>query len=98
VRIQTALDYKRAAPGIYNIPRTLHDLTPDLRRITQPVLVIWGARDQTINPVSFPGLVENLPHAHGEIMPVCGHVPHQCHAREFNEKVLEFLGSLPRIL
>lgn len=94
VRIQTALDYKRAAPGIYNIPRTLHDLTPDLPRIHQPTLVIWGARDQTINPNTFPKLVEHLPNARSERMPICGHVPHQCHANEFNKKVFDFLNSL----
>ena len=94
VRFQTALDYKRAAPGIYNIPRTLHDLTPDLPRINQPTLVIWGARDQTIDPKTFPVLVMKLPNAHGEVMPICGHVPHQCHAMDFNKKVLDFLNSL----
>lgn len=94
VRIQTALDYKRAAPGIYNIPRTLRDLTPGLGRITQPAQVIWGAHDQTIDPKTFPALVKRLPNARSEIMPVCGHVPHQCHAGEFNQKVFEFLNSL----
>lgn len=94
VRIQTALDFKRAAPGIYNIPRTLHDLTPDLPRIQQPTLVIWGVRDQTINPKTFPKLVEKLPNARGEAMPVCGHVPHQCHATDFNNKIIDFLNTL----
>ncbi len=94
VRIQTALDYKRAAPGIYNIPRTLHDLTPDLPRINKPTLVIWGARDQTINPKTFPALIEKLPNARGEVMPICGHVPHQCHAPEFNKKIFRFLDLL----
>ena len=96
VRIQTALDYKRAAPGIYNIPRTLHDLTPGLSRITQPTLVLWGARDQTIDPKTFTGLVNKLPNARREIMPVCGHVPHQCHAEEFNHKVFAFLDSFEK--
>ena len=81
-------------PAIYNIPRTLHDLTPDLTRVTQPTLVIWGARDQTINPKTFPSLVERLPNALSEVLPVCGHVPHQCHATEFNKRVFGFLGSL----
>lgn len=94
VRIQTALDYKRAAPGIYNIPRTLRDLVPNLPRIKQPTLVIWGARDQTIDPKTFLELVEKLPNVHSEIMPVCGHVPHQCHATDFNKKVLDFLSAL----
>jgi pimeloyl-ACP methyl ester carboxylesterase len=96
VRIQTALDYKRAAPGIYNIPRTLHDLTPDLQRVNKPTLVIWGARDQTINPKTFPSLVEKLPNAHGEALPICGHVPHQCHAHDFNKKVFEFIESIKK--
>lgn len=94
VRIQTALDYKRAAPGVYNIPRTLRELTPNLPRIKQPTLVIWGARDQTINPKTFPALVEKLPNARGELMPICGHVPHQCHAQDFNKKIFDFLNSL----
>ena len=94
VRLQTALDYKRAAPGIYNLPRTLRELTPGLPRIKQPTLVIWGARDQTINPKTFPSLVEMLPNARGEVMPICGHVPHQCHAKEFNKRVFDFLNSL----
>jgi len=94
VRIQTALDYKRAAPGIYNIIRTLRELDPNLSNINQPTLVIWGARDQTIDPKTFPLLVEKLPNARAEIMPVCGHIPHQCHAKEFNKKVFDFLDTL----
>ena len=94
IRLQTALDYKRAAPGVYNIPRTLRELSPSLPHIKQPTLVIWGARDQTINPKTFPSLVEALPNARSEVMPVCGHVPHQCHAKEFNKKVFDFLNSL----
>jgi pimeloyl-ACP methyl ester carboxylesterase len=94
VRIQTALDYKRAAPGIYNIPRTLRDLAPSLGRVTHPSLVIWGARDQTIDPKTFTALVEKLPNARSEIMPICGHVPHQCHSVEFNNKVFDFLSSV----
>ncbi|MFH2101932.1 MAG: alpha/beta hydrolase [Chloroflexota bacterium] len=94
IRIQTALDYKRAASGIYNIPRTLHDLTPDLARLALPALVIWGAHDQTLDPHTFARLVESLPEARGVEIPVCGHVAHQCHPAEFNRLVLEFLGEL----
>jgi pimeloyl-ACP methyl ester carboxylesterase len=91
VRIQTTLDYKRAAPGIYNIPRTMRDLTADLPLVTAPTLVIWGARDHTLARSSFPELVRHLPNAVGkEILP-CGHVPHQCHADQFNRLVMEFL-------
>lgn len=94
VRLQTALDYKRAAAGIYNLPRTLHDLTGELPRLKQPTLVVWGARDQTLAPASFPQLVEMLPDARGVEIPTCGHVPHQCHPEGFNRRVLEFLAGL----
>ncbi|PIZ26014.1 MAG: hypothetical protein COY47_02795, partial [Chloroflexi bacterium CG_4_10_14_0_8_um_filter_57_5] len=89
-----ALDYKRADPGIYNIPRTMRDLTSDLPRVSAPTLVIWGARDQTLAPASFPELVRLLPNARGETLVSCGHVPHQCHAAQFNCLVMDFLADL----
>ncbi len=94
VRIQTTLDYKRAAPGIYNIPRTMRDLTADLPRVTAPTLVLWGARDHTLARSSFPELVRLLPDAVGEEITPCGHVPHQCHAERFNPLVMDFLAKL----
>jgi 2-hydroxy-6-oxonona-2,4-dienedioate hydrolase len=94
VRIQTALDYKRADPGIYNVPRTMRDLTSELSRVSAPTLVIWGARDQTLAPASFPELVRRLPNARGETLIPCGHVPHQCHADKFNRLVMDFLADL----
>ena len=93
VRVQTALDYKRAAPGIYNIPRTLRNLTPDLERVQVPALVIWGAHDKTLAPASFQELVEALPNARGKAILPCGHVVHQCHTEDFNREVLDFLST-----
>lgn len=95
IRYQTALDYKRAASGIYNIPRTLPTLNFDLSRITQPTLLLWGGRDQTLSPNSFPQLAKMLPNVKGtHTFPVCGHVPHQCHPGDFNPHVMKFLQSL----
>lgn len=95
IRYQTALDYKRAASGIYNIPRTLPTLNFDLSRITQPTLLLWGGRDQTLSPNSFPQLAKMLPNLKGtHTFPVCGHVPHQCHPGDFNPHVMKFLQSL----
>jgi pimeloyl-ACP methyl ester carboxylesterase len=94
VRQQTALDYMRAASGIYNIPRTLPKIAPDLSRLIHPVLVLWGKRDQTLDPKSFSQLVDALPNAHGESLAACGHVPHQCHPSVFNHKVMEFLRTI----
>jgi pimeloyl-ACP methyl ester carboxylesterase len=94
VRQQTALDYKRSAPGIYNIPRTLPDWPPDFSRVTHPTLVAWGAKDQTLDTASFSQLVEVLPNARGEALSLCGHVPHQCHASSFNQRILAFLETI----
>jgi pimeloyl-ACP methyl ester carboxylesterase len=95
IRYQTALDFARASSGIYNIPYTLPDLTSNLPRIYQPTLLIWGRRDQTLAPDSFPRMGKLLPNILStHIMPVCGHVPHQCHPDGFNPQVMRFLAGL----
>ena len=90
VRIQTAHDYKRAAPGIYNIPRSMVELK-ELSRINNPIMIIWGEQDRTLDPSSFAELVSVLPNAISSPMPTCGHVPHQCDSEAFNKLVVEFL-------
>ncbi|MBE0669117.1 MAG: alpha/beta hydrolase [Anaerolineales bacterium] len=95
IRYQTALDYKRASSGIYNIPRTLPSMDLDLSRVHQPTLLIYGGRDQTLAPSSFPQLAKSLPNVVDmHIQPICGHVPHQCHPETFNPYVMKFLKSL----
>jgi pimeloyl-ACP methyl ester carboxylesterase len=93
VRAQTVLDYTRTAPGVYNIPNTMQDLTCYLPTISIPSLVVWGERDQTLAPVSFSKLVAELPNAKAESIRA-GHVPHQSNADWFNGKVLKFLQDL----
>ena len=95
IRYQTALDYTRAASGIYNIPRSLPDLTSDLSRIQQPTLLLWGNRDQSLDPRSFPKIRDLLPNVVvSNHFPICGHVPHQCHPEQLNPHVMEFLKNL----
>ena len=95
IRYQTALDYTRAASGIYNIPRSLPDLTSDLSRICQPTLLLWGGRDQSLDPESFPKIEEKLPNVvASHKFPICGHVPHQCHPDQLNPHVMKFLKNL----
>jgi 2-succinyl-6-hydroxy-2,4-cyclohexadiene-1-carboxylate synthase len=95
IRYQTALDYTRAASGIYNIPRSLPNLTVDLPRIQQPTLLLWGNRDQTLASDSFPRIGKILPNVvASHIFPICGHVPHQCHPEKFNPHVMKFLNNL----
>jgi len=92
-RAQTAQDYKRASPGIYNILSTTRDLMPDLSKVTAPTLVVWGAHDQSLAPCSFEKLAAALPNARTAVIDA-GHVPHQSHPAELNRHVLAFLESL----
>lgn len=95
IRYQTALDYKRASSGIYNFPHSLPSLTLELSHVLQPTLLLWGGRDKTLQPESFPKLKAWLPNLKGsQVFPICGHVPHQCHPEKFNPLVMEFLKSL----
>lgn len=93
VRAQTALDYARTSPGVYNVINNSRDLNGNLSSISIPTLVVWGEKDQTLAPSSFPALVKKLPRAMGKSLPA-GHVPHQSHPDEFNRIVLEFLKTL----
>jgi pimeloyl-ACP methyl ester carboxylesterase len=93
VRIETALDYKRTAPGVYHIPHAILDMTRHLPEINTPSLVLWGDRDKALAPSSFTRLVNALPKARAEILQA-GHVPHQSHAEEFNQIVLGFLREI----
>ncbi len=92
-RLQSVLDYKRTAPGIYHVPNVIADLTRRLHEINAPTLVVWGDRDKTLTPSSFPRLVEALPRGRGEVLRA-GHVLHQTHPQEFNQIVLKFLKEL----
>ncbi|MEJ5240846.1 MAG: alpha/beta hydrolase [Anaerolineales bacterium] len=93
IRAQSAWDYKRAAPGIYNLPRTIRNLEPELKHIRVPTLLLWGERDQTLDPLSFKHLLDLIPTAKGVSFPRCAHIVHQCHPQQVNEKVLDFLAE-----
>ena len=93
IRDQTTLDYTRTAPGVYNIPNTMGDRTEYLSSISVSTLVVWGDRDQTLAPSSFPALISQLPRAEGKSIRA-GHVPHQSNASEFNAMVLDFLQKI----
>ncbi len=93
IRAQAALDYARTAPGVYNVPNTGEDLTPHLPSISFPTLVVWGDRDQTLSPASFPRLVDAMPRAVGKRVRA-GHMPHQSNPEEFHQLVKEFLREV----
>ena len=92
-RAQSARDYKRAAPGVFNLPHTIRDQTGDLPKVSVPALVLWGSKDGTLAPWSFPTMVQALPNARAATI-AAGHVPHRTNADEFNRLVLEFLKDI----
>jgi pimeloyl-ACP methyl ester carboxylesterase len=93
VRAQTALDYTRTSPGVYNIFNNGSDLSEHLPFISIPTMVIWGDRDQTLAPASFGKMVNQMPRAIGKSIRA-GHVPHQSNAGEFNQITIDFLKTL----
>ncbi len=74
--LRTAADYKRTSPYLLRLMTTITDLEPFLGRIHTPSLVIWGDKDLTLDPASFPRLVSLLPDAQGQLIPGSGHQPH----------------------
>ena len=94
IRDQTALDYKRANPGIFNIVPSIIDISEIFNSIIQPTLIIWGTNDKTLNTDSFKLLVNKIPNSVGYAIQNAGHVPHQSHSKEFNKVVLKFLTDL----
>jgi pimeloyl-ACP methyl ester carboxylesterase len=95
VRWQIAVDYKRASPHILYIPRTIPDLTPDLDRIETQTLVMWGEKDLTLAPDTFPELVREMPNACGRPIPGSGHQPHIGNPDLVNRLILDFLSQRP---
>src|SRR5215216_4648730 len=92
IRAQTALDYTRTSPGIYNVLNNGQDLSEHLPFISIPTMVVWGDRDQTLAPASFGNMVNQMPRAIGKSIRA-GHVPHQSNAGEFNQMTIDFLKT-----
>jgi pimeloyl-ACP methyl ester carboxylesterase len=90
---QTAADYKRTSPLLMRLMPTITDLEPSLGGIQTPCLVIWGDKDFTLTPASFPRLVSLLPHAQGRLIPGSGHQPHLGRPDLVNPLVLGFIRS-----
>lgn len=91
IRQQISIDIKRASPYILNLPRTVHDLSPELSRLELPVLMIWGDQDLTLNPGSFRSLMTRMRNVRGFAIPNCGHQPHLIKPEIVNQLVLNFL-------
>jgi pimeloyl-ACP methyl ester carboxylesterase len=93
VRRQIAEDYKRASPNIFRFAATIPDINSHLEKVTVPTLVLWGKRDLTLDPSSFPQLVETLPNARGQEITKCGHQPHLARPEVVNKMILDFFNG-----
>lgn len=92
-RQQIAEDYKRASPDIVYIPGSIPDISTSILDIQVPTLVIWGTRDITLNPQSFPQMVASLPNGYGKAIQGIGHQPHLARPEEVNQYILDFLQN-----
>ncbi len=82
------------SPKFVYITREIPDLTPRLPEVETPALVIWGERDQTLQPASFPRLVQALPRSAAQAIPGCGHQPHIGRHTLVSRLALDFFASL----
>lgn len=60
-----------------------------LPEIRQPVLLIWGDRDRYLDVAMTERFRSRIPHATVEILPGCGHSPHE----EFPGRVVELIND-----
>ncbi|MBW8009861.1 MAG: alpha/beta hydrolase [Chloroflexi bacterium] len=88
-----ARDFQRIHPNVIYTPYTTWDLTPQLHAIQEETLVIWGDKDRTLSPRSFPRLVDLMPNAKSFVLRKTGHAPHLTESSAFNQQVLEFLNG-----
>ena len=78
---------------IVYIPGSIPDITEKISHVQSPTLVIWGDKDATLHPSSFPNLVEKLIDGQGQPIKGAGHQPHLTKPDLFNPLVLEFLEN-----
>jgi pimeloyl-ACP methyl ester carboxylesterase len=89
-----ARDFIRAGPRtILRSARELlaADTTQDLKNITQPTLLIWGARDSMIPPTIGEVFRQEIPNSRLLVFERVGHVPMVDKHKEFNAAVGKFL-------
>lgn len=84
-------DLQRMHPNIIYTTNSLWDLQPQLASINFDTLVVWGEKDRTLSPRSFPDLVKRLPNAQSLVFSTCGHTPQIDASETFNLRVIEFL-------
>lgn len=74
--------------------RSQNGIEPDLSKLSQPTLIMWGAKDSLV-PVSVARLFEQaLPNTNTIIYPDLGHIPMEEDPARSGADVMEFLDNL----
>jgi pimeloyl-ACP methyl ester carboxylesterase len=91
-----AQDYHRArASGAVLRALALHDLRPELHRIKQRSLVIWGEDDPVLDPEDARRLSDLMPHSRTtlQLLAACGHLPQIEQQEQVVSSIRAFLDS-----
>ena len=80
-----------AKAGIVVGPVNVKNLVPDLNRITVPLLVIWGERDDISSPDNSKILKDNIKNPEVYILKGAGHACYLDKPEEFKVIVRDFL-------
>jgi len=92
-----ARDVFRAGPTAMTVAfaRLLRDdARPLMRRLSMPVLLLWGERDPLVPLTYARQMLEAIPNARLEVVPRAGHVPMWENPRAFNDALLTFLRTV----
>ena len=92
-----ARDLFRAGPTALAVAfaRLLRDdARPLMRKLTLPVLLVWGEHDPLVPLTYAEQMREEMPHAKLRVIPRAGHVPMWENPRAFNDAVLSFLSEV----
>ena len=70
------------------------DARPIMRRLSMPVLLLWGERDPLVPLTYAQQMLEAIPNSHLEVIHHAGHVPMWENPRAFNDALLAFLRTV----
>jgi pimeloyl-ACP methyl ester carboxylesterase len=73
-----------------------HNMKNDLRKITMPVLLVWGRDDKITPPDVALEFNELLPNAELQWVDKCGHAPMMERPHEFNAHLKRFLDKIKK--
>jgi len=75
------------------IPDDLDEMVKSYKDIDIPVLVLWGENDELIPLKYGKKLAADIPHASLQLIPECGHVPHEECPDDTYTRIMAFLEA-----